>query len=107
MFLYRRNNKLREMGLGSARDVSLADARAAAAELRKALQAGLDPLLQRQLSEGVTVTFADCAKRYIDANKAGWRNEKHAAQWERTLEVYAYPVIGELPVADRNNPRKP
>ena len=32
------------------------------------------------------------------AHRAGWRNAKHAAQWESTLETYAEPVIGALPV---------
>src|SRR5262249_31294270 len=30
--------------------------------------------------------------------RAGWRNAKHAAQWEATLATYAYPVIGALSV---------
>ncbi|MGH8040594.1 MAG: tyrosine-type recombinase/integrase, partial [Rudaea sp.] len=33
------------------------------------------------------------------AHKSGWKNEKHAAQWTSTLDTYAYPVIGKLPVA--------
>ncbi len=32
------------------------------------------------------------------AHRAGWRNAKHAAQWEATLATYAEPVIGELSV---------
>jgi hypothetical protein len=48
VFLYRRGGRLREMGFGSARDVSLAEARAAATEARKTLAAGLDPLQERQ-----------------------------------------------------------
>jgi integrase len=43
------------------------------------------------------ITFRQCAERYIDAHKAGWKNAKHAAQWESTLAAYAYPVIGNMP----------
>jgi len=35
---------------------------------------------------------------YIKAHRAGWRNAKHAGQWEATLATYAEPVIGKLPV---------
>ena len=44
------------------------------------------------------MTFEHCAETYIAAHRAGWRNAKHAAQWESTLTTYAWPVIGELPV---------
>ena len=29
----------------------------------------------------------------------GWRNARHRQQWANTLETYAYPVLGDLPVA--------
>jgi integrase len=44
------------------------------------------------------VTFKWCAEQYIEAHRAGWKNAKHAAQWEATLDRYAYPKIGELMV---------
>jgi integrase len=46
-----------------------------------------------------SVTFKRCAEDYIAEKGAGWRNEKHRAQWSATLETYAYPVFGNLPVA--------
>src|SRR5215475_15228651 len=36
----------------------------------------------------------------IEDHKAGWKNAKHRQQWANTLETYAYPVIGDEPVAD-------
>jgi integrase len=44
------------------------------------------------------MTFEQCAESYIEANRSGWKNEKHAGQWRATLLNYAYPVIGSLPV---------
>jgi integrase len=44
------------------------------------------------------MTFDQCAKAYITAHRAGWRNVKHAAQWTSTLATYASPVFGTLPV---------
>jgi integrase len=34
----------------------------------------------------------------VKAHRAGWRNAKHAYQWEATLAQYAAPVIGALSV---------
>ena len=45
------------------------------------------------------MTFDQCAAAYFKAHRAGWRNAKHAAQWETTLATYASPVLGKLPVA--------
>lgn len=51
-----------------------------------------------RLDEAKAVTFKQCARSYIKAHRAGWRNAKHAAQWEATLDTYAEPIIGSLPV---------
>jgi hypothetical protein len=45
------------------------------------------------------LTFRESAEQYIESHKAGWSNAKHAKQWPATLQVYVYPVIGDLPVA--------
>ena len=44
------------------------------------------------------MTFNDCAAAFIESEKAGWRNAKHAAQWKSTLDTCASPVFGNLPV---------
>ncbi|WP_245624468.1 phage integrase central domain-containing protein [Belnapia moabensis] len=44
-------------------------------------------------------TFRGVAEMHVSAYEAGWRNEKHRAHWRSTLEAYAYPVIGDVPVA--------
>jgi integrase len=99
VFLYRRQGRLREMGLGSARDVPLIKARERAAAARLILSDGKDPLSERQQTQK-SLAFAECATRYIASHRAGWRNEKHAAQWSSTLETYAHPIIGRRPVSD-------
>jgi integrase len=107
IFRYSRNSKPREMGLGSERDVTLVMARAKAAEARGLLVEGVDPVEARdgrrareRLQKAGTITFAECAKKYIAAHRAGWRNAKHAEQWQNTLDTYAGPVIGRLAVRD-------
>lgn len=97
------------MGLGSLDRVGLADARLRAEAARQLLgkEPPIDPIEERQrtrdqikLGAIKRITFAEAAARLIESKRAGWKNEKHAAQWVSTLENYAYPVIGALPVAD-------
>src|SRR6266404_3223368 len=102
---YSIDKRAREMGLGSAFDFSLADAREKRDALRKQIKSGIDPLERRALEKQAkrieaakAITFRDAAARFIAANRSGWKNAKHAAQWEATLKTYAYPTIGALPV---------
>lgn len=98
-----RAGKAREMGLGPYPYVGLAEARERAAEARKTVRDGNDPLELRRdgenaakFAEAKRITFAECAKQYIKAHRTGWKSDKHAAQWENTLTTYAFPVIGKL-----------
>jgi hypothetical protein len=106
LYRYKANGKVREMGLGPVRDVSLAEAREAAREARRLRRAGIDPIDSKRarkaaakLEAAKAVTFAECADAYIKAHRAGWTNSKHAEQWATALATFAFPVFGSLPVA--------
>ena len=94
----------RVMGLGSYDDLSLADARRKARELRSAIANGRDPLEEKRarrqaVQEALSVlTFDEAARRYIRAKSHEWRNPKHGDQWRNTLSTYASPVIGKMRV---------
>lgn len=105
IFRFMLHGRAREMGLGSLHTFSLADARERAREHRKLLADGIDPIEHRKaqragerLAAATAITFEQCAERYIEAHRAGWRNPKHAAQWPSTLREYVRPVFGSLPV---------
>ena len=105
VFRYMLNRSSHEMGIGKYPEITLAEARQRAAEARRLKAHGKDPLAERDavraslLADAAkAVTFKDAAERYIEAHRAGWRNAKHAAQWEATLATYAEPVLGSLPV---------
>ena len=104
VFIFKRSGKSREMGLGAAKTVSLAQARDLAGNVRAALAKGLDPISERKATNGVSsshrLSFRDCAIRYIQDNQPGWKNEVHAGQWTKTLEKYVYPTIGNAAVAE-------
>ncbi|PPD29271.1 MAG: integrase [Hyphomicrobium sp.] len=91
IFLYRdrRSGKQREMGLGSAAAVTLAQARVKAAEARAALQAGNDPIAAARADDSEVPTFGEMAEEVISSLESSWRNDKHRAQWRATLETYA------------------
>jgi integrase len=106
IFRFMLDGKAREMGLGPLHTIGLSEARDLAQACRKKLLEGVDPVEQKQaarkarmLEAAKAITFKACAAKYIAANKAGWRNEKHAAQWENTLSTYVYPTIGALSVS--------
>jgi integrase len=81
----------KEMGLGSASTVPLADAREKAASARRKIARGLNPIDERKRDGGIP-TFGEIADDVREALSAGFRNEKHKAQWKSTLEIYAAPL---------------
>jgi len=99
--------KRRTIGIGPAHTLTLGQARDRARALRVQMLDGIDPVEQRRKARAEKVlakfretTFAQAARDYIAANAAGWKNDKHAAQWTATLETWAFPRIGQLAVAD-------
>src|SRR5215471_5284962 len=87
------HSRAREMGLGPLYIVSLSKARDKAREARALRHQGIDPIEARKAA-ATAMTFKECAERYIEVHKAGWKNTKHAKQWLSTLETYVYPVFG-------------
>jgi len=84
----------RDIGLGSARLVSLAEGRETAAVYRKTARAGGDPIAEHRQTRSMAPTF-EVAARLVHAQHArAWRNPKHAAQWINTLAQYAFPYFG-------------
>ena len=106
VYRYMLDGRPRWMGLGPLAIYGLQDARARALDARRLRHEGIDPIearkdrrMRARLDAAKAITFKECAETYIKAHRAGWRNAKHAAQWEATLATYAERVIGCLPVA--------
>ncbi len=93
-----KGGKRRDVGLGSAKKVSLALARERATKVRTQVEVGLDPVAERRKEAGIP-TFKEAAALVFAEHKASWRNQKHRAQWLSSLETYAFPMLGELSVA--------
>ena len=90
------DGRRRDIGLGGYPAVSLAKARQFADAHRLAVAEGRDPLAEKR--RAATPTFAEAAVKVHEANLPRWKNGKHTAQWLSTLERYAFPTIGKMPL---------
>lgn len=110
LFRYKRDGKVRDMGLGSYPTVTLAKARLLAGDQRRVLAAGADPLAARDAErearrealrqlEARSITFEKLATDYREAHGLGWSASWYKG-WLRKLELYAFPVIGKMPAGD-------
>ena len=98
-----KDGKRRDIGVGAASKVTLSLARQRAADVRSQVEAGLDPVAQRRKAAGIP-TFREAASQVHAEHKKTWRNGKHQAQWLRTLEVYAFPILGDQQVSEIDGP---
>jgi integrase len=95
------------MGLGAYPLFSLAEARQRAEQWRKLKADGVDPIQTRKaqrtaarLEAAKRITFQQAAEKYVANKSADWHSDKHRYHWGATLRNYAFPIIGNLPVAD-------
>lgn len=89
------HGRRRDLGLGSAALVKLAEARELARTYRKIARDGGDPDTVRKRE---TITFEEAAKRVHADLSPTWRNEKHRTSWLASVEAYAYPHIKDRPM---------
>jgi len=97
--------KRRELGLGSTRVRSLANARKLANDFRLQILDGRDPKDEKdkQRAAAVTerahqVTFDEAVRKCLETKSLEWKNVKHGQQWINTLNTYASPQLGKQPV---------
>jgi integrase len=111
LFTSPRTKKAREMSLGTFhhtdKDIGFAKAVADAVAAKELLKTGVDPLDARNEKKAeaapavkVVTLFRDYAKAYIAKFKDSWKNPKYRRDFPNSLEAYAYPIIGDMDVAD-------
>lgn len=95
-----KDGPVREIGLGSAFDVPLKQARERAGEVRRLARGGVDPIAarkaavaQRAAEAARAMTFRQCAEACIEAKRSGWRNAKHAARGPRHSNATPIPFL--------------
>jgi len=106
---YALNGHERWLGLGPLHTVGPAEARERARKARLQLLDGIDPVAARKqkkadaaLQAAKAINFQAAARTYHAQHEGEWRSAKHAREWLATLETYAFPAIGALPVAEIN-----
>ena len=91
------DGRRRDIGLGSAKLLTLAEARQKAGQLRKAVKVEKrDVLAERKDEAAAKVTFSAAARQYHSENEAGWKSTVYARQWLASLENYAFPKLGNV-----------
>jgi len=99
---YTFQGRRREIGLGSAKIISVATARKNAHQNLVLVSEGIDPIEDKK-QDSIIPTFEVAARKVYEDNRPTWRNSKHAAQFITTLETYAFPVIGSMSVKEINS----
>lgn len=98
-----KHGRRRDIGIGSASKVPLSKARERARQVREWVEDGLDPVFEKRKAAGIP-TFKEASKKVVDLHRKTWRNEKHEAQWLRTLEMFAWPTLGDIRVSEITGP---
>jgi integrase len=102
--IYMVENRRREMGLGGLSKVTLAQAREKAAELRRMIGDGIDPLANQDKQKAPAPPFSDIAERYMADHAHSWKSAVHRRQWRQTLEQHAASIwrkpVDRITVAD-------
>jgi integrase len=110
VYRYRAGARLVDVGLGSMRSLTLADARARAARITAQRLDGIDPREARQSAKAArrasvktakkeAVTFGEIFERYLADHRAAWSSDKHAANWRAQLTKHALPRLERMPVS--------
>jgi len=104
-------NRRPDMGLGPYPEISLAQAREKARELKEKIRSGIDPLEEKRtlkralLAEQIsTLTFQKAMEKYIKMKAKEFRNPRQEKQWTNSLNTYAIPHLGKLPVREIDLP---
>jgi integrase len=85
--------------IGSSANMSLGIARKLTRNYSHRLLMGHDPISESTTGTGFEISFKEASKDFIGRKSIEWTNAKHRGQWYATLEQYAWPVIGDMPVS--------
>lgn len=100
------HGRRREMGLGSASEVSLKEARQQADHWRAFARQGKDPIKERERQRREAKRnlncLADIALDAFESRKAELKGDGKAGRWFSPLELHVLPKLGKVPVSEIN-----
>lgn len=91
--------KRREIGLGSAKFVSLKEAREKALDNKRTALAGGDPIAEKRKANNL-LSFEEAARKTHIELSPTWKNPKDRAAFLSTLETYIFPRFGNVALPD-------
>jgi len=97
-------NRRCSIGLGPYPEISLSEARNKARGYKQNIREGTDPLAEkRRIKASLTrqngrITFIEVARLCHEKKMEGFKNAKHGQDWISSVNRYAVPLIGKLPV---------
>ena len=100
------HGKRRKIGLGSAGDVTLAQAREAAREARSRIAQGGDPLAERKAARAAMraeqrrMTFAEALAGYHAEKQHEFGSERHRSDWINGVTRLVGEELGPMPVSE-------
>lgn len=78
-----------DVGLGAFPEITLSAARDLSRDHRRKVREGVDPLAERRearaallVERAAAKTFKECAEAYVEANKAGWKNDMQSKEFD-------------------------
>jgi integrase len=93
LYRYRAGDRVRDMALGDAAIVTLADARALRDKWRRELALGNDPAKTRRVEKATGFTFGEVSDRVLESQRIkSLSNSKHRDQWRYSLTKLAGPL---------------
>ena len=98
------HGRRREMGLGSALEVSLKEARESAEKWRAKVRNNQDPIKERERERREAArnmhVLTDVANDAFESRTAELKGDGIAGRWFSPLRLYVLPKLGKVPVAD-------
>jgi len=92
------NGKRINRGLGSAKEVTLKEAREAAYEMRRAFRRGEAPVAPHRQAKNTAHTFREVTLMVHEEHSKAWRSGRHGVQWLASMERHVFPKLGGKPI---------
>ena len=100
-------DKRRSIGLGPYPEISLSIAHEKARAVKAMVRKGLDPIAEKLARQAAlkkesmqTISFSEAARQCHKKKEKEFKNQKHVSQWLSSINRYACPIIGDLPVSE-------
>ena len=103
--------KRRSIGLGGYPDITLAMAWEKARNIKEIVESGIDPVEEKRKRKDAIkkdqmkyLTFSGAARQCHKKKALEFTNAKHIDDWISSINRYANPIIGDLPVSEIDLP---